>query len=326
MKRFFLFVKVSAVLIWLLPASFAYAQSEDLQKAESELDESVAGLSRENDAEKSEEEIKLENEELAKRVDALEKVLFFTKAEIKELSGKIEGADHKFGDALWDFNREIRKHLSASEKELAGFSSRVEEYSSNLDEIKSLARELKEWREGGYDSKNEAIFDLLLLSKSSRLIDIAESRAKKIDRDLGRLADKFGELGSLQLRVMLAEARLEVGHAKTSQLEGNDIFVDKFGPLFFPEDDGGQETDKDLIGEFASSSDAELNREKGDDGTDADNQVDQSGVVSDEERAMEVYEKEVSLSVEMVLVKIQRSYQIFIDMSELAKKLLSEEK
>lgn len=320
MKRVLAF-KLVLVSAFFMQASFVFAQGEDLIKAETELDESIAELKEEPEAIKSQEEIDAENAEILKRVDAFEKVLVFTKLEIMELSEKFENIELEFGDDLWDFYKAIRKHLIDSERERNVFEQRVADNNSNLDGIKALATEFKKWREDGYDGRNEAFFDFAILAKSSNLLKVSDERVKKIDRDLKRFEDEFGELGSLQLSVLFAQAQLELGQAKDLQSKAIDLFEERFSALFFVPEEAENESQEPELGEDALNE--ELPVEESDE-ISSEMEAEEENIEegADEELSED---EDIAALVEMALTKFQRAYQIFIDMSELAEQLLREE-
>jgi hypothetical protein len=177
MKKLLVF-SGAIVSVWALSASLGFAQtlaqSESLQKAESELDASIAELGKD------------EATELLKKVDAFKKVVSFTRAEISELTEKLELVDRGFGDDLWDFYKAMGKHLSSASQELSEFESRIIDNDSTLADIKALASEFKEWRENGYNLRNKALFDLIILDKSEQIVDVAENRGVKIGKDLNK--------------------------------------------------------------------------------------------------------------------------------------------
>ncbi|MDP3880907.1 MAG: hypothetical protein Q8Q32_01880 [bacterium] len=325
MKKFLLF-STAIVSVWVVSASLVFAQtlaqSEDLQKAESELDASIAELSNE------------EKSELAKRVETFQKIVLFTRAEIKELSEKLEAVNIGFGDEFWDFYKALAKHLNIAEQTVNDFDLRLIEHDSRLEDIKALASEFKDWREGGYDLKNKALFDLILLDKSSSFIELAEERAGKIDKDLNKFKENFGELGSLQLRVLFARAQLEIGQAGNLHEEAQNLFEENYRELFFP----GEQAES---GESLNAEEGEgLESEEEDNGTstpeeklddsEAINESEADGESSSNEEGEDLdAELDVSVQilglVEQVRMRLASGYQFFIDMSELAKQLLSEE-
>ena len=130
MKKFLIFSS-AIISVWALSASLSFAQtlaqSDNLQKAESELDASIAELSKD------------ESTELLKRVVAFNKVISFTKAEIDELAEKLALVDQSFGDDLWDFYKAMNKHLSDASQELSEFERRIVESDSSLEDIQALA-------------------------------------------------------------------------------------------------------------------------------------------------------------------------------------------
>ena len=190
-----------AFFVFFLTAQFALAeiriaQSDAVKKAAEEVQESVDDLVTARDEDIS--------DDLALRIDAFRKVLELSLSEAQDLKVKIllvedEEEDIMFWkDSVLEGLDQALEYFEAQKE--VGFSE-----IDDVDAIKALAEEFKEWREENYMSLVAQINNFSIIRKGQKIIEIAESRASKIHKDLLKL-ERIGVEGSASLRELLEEA------------------------------------------------------------------------------------------------------------------------
>jgi uncharacterized protein YfkK (UPF0435 family) len=130
-----------------------------------------------------------EAERLAKELEARKQVvkdaLSLSLKEISGLETSLKALKSK-DERVIAFQKSSLEYLESAK---AFYEEKAELVDSieDLEEIKSLAQTIKDYRDAGYNTTTERINNFLLLSQTDNLIKVAQTRWTKIDADLNKL-------------------------------------------------------------------------------------------------------------------------------------------
>lgn len=161
---------------------------------------------------------------LESRVLVLNQVLDFTEEEVISLMGKLRELKKADGDSfLFDLYEYFEDHGAVALTTIADYREDVAELNS-VDQARDLALDIRVWRSSTYDVRNKMLVNFLLLGRSESAIAITEARSEKIDRDIARLQDAFGEAGAVRLQTLFTRALLEIEQARAEQSSARVLF------------------------------------------------------------------------------------------------------
>ncbi len=268
----------------------AHAQSDTTKKALEDVKESVTTLINAKDEENP--------NDIAFRIETFKKVIDFSIAETKDLKIKLFDIDSKkVGTSTIEWKNRMMKNLDDaleyydSEKNFI----KENEASLTLPEIKTKAESFKEWREKEYTPTADEINDYFLIEQQKQALDITKKRAEKIRVDIEKL--KKARIKTAELEKMFSKTEVLLKDAQ----ELNDKAV-----LLFS-------TTKIL--QLPESKDEKILMNATEEATST-----ATSTVTDE------VEKNPQLSIKDLVkesfTKVKNIYQIFIDMSNVVRKLL----
>lgn len=180
------------------PALRVHAQSQGVQKAFESVKESLDNLVTAKDDRQP--------MELTLRIETLKKVLNLSLTEAKDTRIKlIELENLKGNEEAW---RDIAVDTM---KDAADYFSSQEQYINDnekiftVDDVKSAAKDFKDWRDKNYLPAFSAIRDYFLINQQDKTIETARKRWQKINADVQRL-EKARVRGIKDARAMLIAA------------------------------------------------------------------------------------------------------------------------
>lgn len=300
-------IVISAVIFFSSITSRVFAEQASVQKALENVKEKVDDLVTAKDENT--------NNDLTLRIEAFRKVIDFSIAETKDLKLKLLSHDQLAGElAIWkqtlsdDLNTAL-KYYEEQKQNLAENETVI-----NLESIKDLGQRFKTWRDEDYLTTSNQINDFLLIQQEKQAVQIAKKRYQKISEDINKI-QKAKIRGASDLVKLLNQAdRLIKDGDKINQGAENLFNTFYLIPLKQSNPPGATSSVENLIMPEASST--------------QENSVTANNTTStatSTDTTMPVAETSVPSikdSVKDSLAKIRGAYQIFIEMSNLVRKLL----
>lgn len=312
-----MFNRVNKILIafvftgLLLPISFVFAdnqsnQTSTIEKALETVKEQVSDLVG----------VKDENKpgELATRIETFKKVIDFSITEAKDLKIKLLDFNFKGDDELLNWQKKMADKLNEA---LIYYDDQNQTLDGNeknitLDDIKIKAQKFKEWRETNYLPISEEINDFLLVKQEKAAIQITKKRYQKISEDVQKLKSSGWLVkvrGLSELPKLLTEADTAIKESDRINNEAEKLFREKYivqkkGEYLLPypqEKNEASTTLKNLSNDNASDTARDKN----------------------EVRPEQTPPLSIKDTVKTSLTKVKDAYRIFIEMSNLVRKLLS---
>ena len=166
-------------------------------------------------------EVDAESLDLNARKKVLIEILETSQSEIEGLKNKLVGLNL---DNNWQKIRgRILDELSRSQAYYQFYENKINEGNINLEEIKQLAADLKDWREKNYTQKLLEATNMILIFKDEGLLKVARERIDKISADIKKL-DKQNIIKTDVLKIYLSEADKNLTGADDSKNKAKDLF------------------------------------------------------------------------------------------------------
>lgn len=302
----------------LLPvAAPVHAQSESMQKAL----ESVKGTLDDLVAAKDEQK----PVELGLRIEALKKAINLSAAEAKELRVKLIAIEDL--DAKTDAWREIMADQMKKAAEYAlgeGKAIETNEKEMTLAEVKDIAARFKAWRESSYLPVVGQVRDYFLIAQEEKTIETAKSRWQKIDSDIKKL-EKAKIKNIESVRKMLTNADFLIAEGEAMNQEAWTSFVDVY--ISRTTSTAATSTDSNATTTETSATSTDSNATT----TVQENPITLESSTSSSPLASSTDAKDEPVPlpppsirdlVHGSLSKIKDAYKVFIDMSNVVRKLL----
>ena len=165
------------------------------------------------------------------RIDTLKKALSLAISEAKELRIKLIG--------LEDLSTEYETWATKKSEDMKGMIdaleifkkdvTKLEESDATTDEqIKELGEKIKSWRETTYLPLSTEIQDYFLIIEEYKTIETAESRSEKIGIDIVKLDKR--KKNTTTLKKLLATANSEIDESKRLNNEAKTLFEEMYLP------------------------------------------------------------------------------------------------
>ncbi len=252
--------------------------------------------------------------ELALRIETFKKVLEFSVSETKGLKLKLL--------ALEDLSEKEKAWREAMIEELNNALAYYEDEKKltentaemTLNEIKTIAADFKDWRDKTYLPVAEKINELLLIRQEEAAIETAESRWQKIDEDIKKL-EKAKIKGVEELRNMLTDAGTLIGEGENLNREANGLFWESYS--YLTTDDASNTTSTPEMAEVLT-----ISIKSG--AATTSSSTNQSATSTNESASstLSVQPPSIKGLVGDSLTRVKDAYRIFIEMSNLVRKLL----
>lgn len=297
---------LSALLVIVMSAAYinnACAQSQGIKEAFENVKESLDDLATAKDDQRS--------MELSLRIETLKKVLELSIAEAKDMRVKLLELEN-----LEDNEEAWRISITDAMKDAIDYFKSKEQYIIDnektlaIDDVKTIANELKAWRNKYYLPKFSEARDYFLIQQQNKTIETARKRWQKINADVQKL-EKAKVRGIKEARTMLgaAHALINEGLSLNEEARAN------FFTMFIESREKATSTlnaSTSVIIEFplldATSTEAVATS------TDIS-----TSTISSESQTTTTSIRDM---VKESLSKIRDAYNIYIDMSTLVRKLL----
>ena len=126
-----------------------------------------------------------EQQEIAIRAEALAKILYLSKLEIKDFQIKLDGLNlDKIREQ--EIKKQFMELLKTYEEYYQVLENKLKEGLA-LWEVKELTKNLQEWRRGNYGRKVALIANFIMVFKEKDALETADARLEKIISDLKKL-------------------------------------------------------------------------------------------------------------------------------------------
>lgn len=291
----------------LLPISFVFAdnqnnQTSTIEKALGTVREQVSDLVGAKDENKI--------DELATRIETFKKVIDFSIKESKDLKIKLLDFSFRGDDEMLNWQKKMTDELNEALAYYDDQSQALEGNEKNivLDDIKIKAQKFKEWREINYLPISEEINDFLLIKQEKTAIQTTKKRYQKISEDIQRIKSSgwfMKTKGLSELPKLLAEADTVIKESDKINNEAEKLFREKYivvkKEVLLPQ----KENEASTTIKISSNDNA-------------------SGTATDKNEILLEQTSPLSIkdTVKASLTKVKDAYRIFIEMSNLVRKLL----
>jgi|GEM_PF-1357920 len=232
------------------------------------------------------------------RLDTLKKAVSLAIDEAKDLRVKLIGLDNLSSDyETWKIKKsdEMKNMIET----LDVFKEKHEEIEKSEEitdeQIKKLGEEIKNWRKEIYLPLSNEIQNYFLTVEEDKTIEVAENRSNKIEADVTKLEKR--KKNTAALKKLLEKADTEITTAKKINKEAKALFED----LYFPKPIPSTTSTITIVDKKIEAT---------------------STIIETDEGAVIIQPKSVRDLVKDSSDKVRSSYKIFIEMSNLVRKLL----
>ena len=166
---------------------------------------------------------------LDQRKALLQDIVTTSQTEIQNLKDALN--DLKL-DGAWDSARDqFLTQLATSTEYYASLGKRVGEKDVTLDDIKTIAKELKDWRENVYTVQLKAAGNMILIFQTDDVRRIVQSRNEKISDDIKKL-DRQKLVNTDTLKKYLSQADKSIKNATALNAKAKDLYYkESIAPL-----------------------------------------------------------------------------------------------
>lgn len=296
----------AALLTSVTGTGNAHAQSQAAQKALEGIKESVDTLVSAKD--------KNNPNETAFRAETFKKVIDFSIVELKDLKVKFlaAAAEQRTSSTIGMW----REHILSEINKTATFYEIVKKNADKIDEnvsdeeIKNNAEDFKKWREENFSPLAEEINNFLLIEQQKSSIDTAEKRWEKVKNDVLKLKKSYSAKKMQPFETLLKQAEESNADAKEIYMEARDLFDKTYLSPFKEKDNAATTTVTATEKEnavVASSTKADIIKNSADENASSTPPIPPPSIRD---------------LIKDSLTNVKRTYQIFIEMSGLVRKLL----
>ncbi len=166
---------------------------------------------------------------LLEKIDAYKKVVDLALAEAEDLKVKLLNLD-KLTDKDLElqtlFLKELNNAINYYEKEKEDF---LKLEGIDLDSLKKIAENFKQWREENYLPLNNKITDFILLKQQFKALEITKNRYQKIESDTKKFFSKNKNQKILnQINNLLENSRYNIKKAEEYFQKAENLFKEKY--------------------------------------------------------------------------------------------------
>lgn len=155
------------------------------------------------------------------RIAILKQIITSSQDEIINLTDKLKGLQL---DDQWSIARDhFIDTLATSSEHYAKIETQLDNENISLDEIKMIAKDLKDWRESTYTSQLKEAGNLILVFQVENVRSIIEARDTKISNDLKKL-DRQGLVNTDTLKKYLSQAEKSIDNARNLNDKAKDLY------------------------------------------------------------------------------------------------------
>ncbi len=294
-----------AIILGFVGTSAAFAQtntqSSNIQKAFENVRGQIDDLITAKDQNKT--------DELNVRIETFKKVIDLTISEAKDLKIKLLSFDINVDQKdLLDWQSKKVDELNAVIKYYESEKQTIENAKIDVAGIKNEAQKFKDWRETNYLPTANEINDFLLIQQEKQGIQTAKNRAQKISTDLKKL-QKYLAKSYADITKLLDKANGLIEESDRINQSAEKFFFDKYI---------NKDKEKQISsGVLSSSTEEKLSL---DSAAALPNSTTSNNVNAPEASSTQL--ASIKDMVKVSLTKVRDGYQIFIEMSNLVRKLL----
>ncbi|MDI6734249.1 MAG: hypothetical protein QMD50_02005 [Patescibacteria group bacterium] len=174
-------------------------------------------------------EINGENSDVNTRQKIFIDILDSSKTEINELKERISDLQLESDD--WKKTRDnFINRLSEYRQYYNDLENKITGENTTIDEIKSIAKELKEWREKEYTPRLKEISNMILIFESENFLKTAKNRLDKVLLDLKKLEkQKFVKIDSLKFYYLQSSQKFK--NAKELNENAKSLFYNSLNSI-----------------------------------------------------------------------------------------------
>lgn len=210
MKIYFLKLKTFAVLTILTIAIFgANAASAATETGVFSFEKAFAQEEKNNPI------------DLETRIKILNNVIDTAQTETESLKTKLNSLN--LTEQWLDIKNEFIKDIDELKTYYSEFKTKINEKDLTLDNVKILAKELKEQREQNYTSELKKITNMILIFEDENLLKIVRSRLDKISADIKKL-DRQNIIKTNTLKTQLNQANKLYKNAEKLKEDAKNLF------------------------------------------------------------------------------------------------------
>lgn len=220
---------------FLLNSRPIFAQTESLKKAVEGVQESVSTLVTARDD-------KISND-LALRLETLKKILDLSISEARDLKAKILLDDGNKSDEIEIWKKDAAKRIDdvlASLKGEQGASGDI----NDLETVKNKAADFKIWREKIFIPLSEEINNYSTIQKAEKVLLVVKARKTRIQEDLKKISKRDSK-SAVNLGVLLEKAGKLINEGEVNFKDARSIFYKTYvASVILTEATGGKNTAK----------------------------------------------------------------------------------
>lgn len=319
-KRFTILITIT-VLLSFASAFYVNAQSTAAQKALEEVKDSVSTLIGAKD----------ENSpiETGLRVETFKKVLDFSTTETKDLKLKLLSYD-EFSTSTSTATSSLSAWGKSSINKLNNFLTHYDNQKTEIEkstypitpeDIKTKAENFKKWREESYLPIVDEITNFLLIEQQDNAIETTENRWQKVNSDVIKLKKiKFKKIGELDK--LLKKAGESIEEAKILNKRARELFKETYLSVKTNAIAKNATSSVTSTLPISSSSIGMDNIKKSDEELTTKNTTETKQEEKKESAEPTILQSSIKDLVKDSLTKVKDTYQNFIEMSNLVRKLL----
>lgn len=151
----------------------------------------------------------------------LQEIISSSQDEINSLKDALNGLKL---DDTWSIARDhFLDTLATSSDYYKNIGERLDQNDISLEDIKAIAKELKEWRESTYAPKLKEIGNLILISQVENVHTIVQERDAKISNDIKKL-DRQKLVNTDALKKYLSSAERSIRSAQLANDKAKDLY------------------------------------------------------------------------------------------------------
>lgn len=295
---------ILAIGIGLLPVTnLGRAQTPFLQNALKNVQKGVDELTN----------VKNENsrESFNSRVETFKEVLNLSLSEMENIKLRLLSLDNltekglALREEMVSWFDEVLKFYNSQKQDLKKLEN---DENATINDIKNLAQKFKEWRETDYLPKIDEIYNFILINLEKEAVQMAQNRFQKISRSLNQL--KENNVKNLDgVFELLDKTKKLIQEGNELNQKSEDLFWQFLTPSLIEENSSTSPTSS---GEISSTEINSLNS--------TSSNASSSATTTEEINPQPPSIKDLTKES---LNKIKEAYQIFIEISNLVRKLLS---
>lgn len=164
------------------------------------------------------------SDEVASKQQIFYKITDLFDAELKNLNDNLNGAKLEDNSEFTQKRNEFLKELSDFENYNKYLKEKISK-TANPEDLKNLAINFKDWREKTYNSQAQIIINFALLLKQKEVSATAIERFGKIEKDIKKLTN-LGVEQTIKLTFLLNESKSKLNLADESFQKAKNILYD----------------------------------------------------------------------------------------------------